>query len=389
MFSPTTKGEYVKRSLLIGAALSLALMLTGSMTAEGATVLPLKKASDFTSLFERKNDWTWSGGDQMTSLKTPSGSIYWSTGDNMRGTQNSETGAYNSGAYMVSNSLLLQEGSSLVPAAFDNSRDPETGHFMPIVPDPATATPQNQHRYWTQGMFWANGSLYVMCQQVKATSEGLGFDLTGVVFAKFHEIYNGKLKPVSMIVTPSTGVNVGKTAAGAQYAADAVVQGGYIYLYGYSHTEDQYIPSFSYVARVPFSRVETPAAWTYWDGAIWNTKMSAAKPIIGSQISSVRFINGMWVVAHKPWNGYGDTVKIETSVNPYGPWTTKASFMSPAGQTPRGKNYITYGPMLHPEFSLTSGKLLVSVDRNGVSFWDDLLQDADLYKPVFTEVDIS
>lgn len=379
----------MNRSRLISAVASLALiLLTGSTAAEGATMSHLSKASDFTAMFERMNNMTWSGGDQMTSLKVPSGAIYWSTGDNMRGTQNLETGAYNPGAYMVSNSILGQDGNDLYGAGFDKPQD-ESGKFLPIVPDPPTATPENQERYWTQGMFWANGHLYVMCQRVRATSEGLGFDLTGVTFAKFHEVYGNKLKPVSMIVTPSTGIPVGKTAAGAQYAADAVVQGGYVYLFGYSHTNDTYAPQASYVARVVTSRVEDPSAWTYWDGSRWNSKMANAKVILQSQISSVRYINGKWVMAHKPWNGYGDTVKIEVSSTPYGPWTTKASFLSPAGKTERGKNYITYGPMLHPEFRLASGKLLVSVDRNGVSFWDDTLQDADLYKPVFTEVSIN
>lgn len=64
-------------------------------------------------------------------------------------------------------------------------------------------------------------------------------------------------------------------------------------------------------------------------------------------------------------------------------------FDSPAGTW--GKNYETYVPVLHPEQVLggaDAGKILVSINWNGVDFWSDVLGNADLYKPRFYAVSL-
>ena len=93
---------------------------------------------------------------------------------------------------------------------------------------------------------------------------------------------------------------------------------------------------------------------------------------------------------HKPWNGYGSAVFVDVSANPQGPFTSTHVFDSPAG-TWEGKNYITYMPMLHPEQTLggtETGKVLVSINWNGVDFWTNVLGNADLYKPRFQAITI-
>jgi hypothetical protein len=122
--------------------------------------------------------------------------------------------------------------------------------------------------------------------------------------------------------------------------------------------------------------------------ALLSTASNSPDSLVGSQVSSVRVIGNKVVMAHKPWNGWGSSVMAEVGNNPWGPFTGKKLFDSPAG-TWEGRNYQTYGPMLHPEQTLDgaeTGKVLVSIDWNGTSFWNDTLQNADLYKPRFHAV---
>ena len=113
--------------------------------------------------------------------------------------------------------------------------------------------------------------------------------------------------------------------------------------------------------------------------------MTAATPILSAQVSSVRLVNGQWLMAYKPWNGWGDTVYVERRATPYADPSATVTVPSPAGVTPGGQSYLTYSPQLHPEQTLTSGKLLLSIAWNGASP-ADLLADADLYKPRFSEI---
>lgn len=362
----------------------LAVLLTLLMGGETAIAASAPVTADgFTSMFASKNDMQWSGSDQMTSLKVGT-RVYWSSGDTILGTQAAD-GAYSPGAKMVGNHLLLQTGSTLANAMANAGQLVNPDGVA--VADPPTHTAANNERYWTQGMFSVNGFLYVLCQRVVNNAAG-GFDLVGVELARYSiNATTGKLTQTGMLVTPATGVHGGVGPALTQWGADAVVSGAYVYIYGYSNAADPYAPQRTYVARVASASVENPSAWRYYDGAIWGTSLPAAQPLVHSQVSSVRLVGTTWVMLHKPWNGYGADVYKETGPNPYGPFTSTKIFSSPSG-TWEGKNYLTYGPMLHPEQALATGKMLVSIDWNGKDFFEDTMGNADLYKPRFMEVTV-
>ncbi|HEX8626903.1 MAG TPA: DUF4185 domain-containing protein [Catenuloplanes sp.] len=361
----------VLASGLTAAALAMTLVVGG--VAQAAPAAPVT-AAGFFDLFQARNDRVWSGGDQVTSLLASNGLTYWSFGDTAIGEEDPATGRYRDGWQMIANTLLVQRGGELAAA----------------VAGQAVADPAAGERYWTQGMFEANGHLYVLCQRVRNTSDGY-FEFRGVELAKFGFNPDGSLTRRGVLRTPSSGKNLGDSAATAQYAADAVVTGGFVYLFGYrnvSQQEDKYAPHRSYVARVPVASVESPASWRFQrDNGTWGAQMHLATPILNAQVSSVRLIGGRWVLAYKHWNGLGDRVDIETRASPFGAGIAPiVSFESAAGVA-EGSNvaYQTYAPQLHPEQRLASGKLLVSVAWNAQDFWQ-LSRDADLYKPRFVEV---
>jgi hypothetical protein len=364
------------------AALLVALVLivvadTGVPVSAGTGVTPqaetsaLMTADDFFALFQGKNDWTWSGADQATSLRAGNGLIYWSFGDTALGIEDPVTGAYEPGWRFVANTILVQRGGELSAAA----------------PAAAVPDPGGGDRYWTQGMFEANGYLYVLCQRVGNTPDGW-FELHGVELAKFAFNSDGTLAFQRMVETPSTGKLKGDSVDTAQYAADAVVSGSYVYIFGYSNVPgDLENPHRSYVARVQLGRVESSTSWRFYSGGQWVTEMGQATSILAAQVSSVRFVGGWWLFAYKPWNGWGDTVYVERRSTPFAAPAATTTIYSPPGTTPGGQQYQTYAPQLHPEQSLASGKLLVSIAWNGQTL-GDVAADADLYKPRFYEISV-
>jgi hypothetical protein len=349
------------------------VLLLGLAAAPGAAhAARPTTAGGFFQLFQAKNDTTWSGGDQVTSVRAPNGLTYWSFGDTVLGQEDPATGAYAPGWTMIANKILVQRADGSLAGATAGR----------AVPDPSA-----DERYWTQGMFVAGGKLYVLCQRVRNVDNW--FELRGVELARFGFNANGTLTLEAVLNTPSTGKFVGDTVDTTQYSSDAVVSGGYVYIFGFRNAPEdtQLRPHRSYVARVPTGSVGTASAWQFYSNGSWSDSMSAATPILEAQISSVRLVNGHWLMAYKPWNGWGDTVYIERRGAPWAAPSATTTVSSPAGVTPGGQRYQTYSPQLHPEQALSSGKLLLSIAWNGETL-SDLAADADLYKPRFYEISV-
>lgn len=378
----------MKQKLVLILALIVGLTMPAVPVSAASTPTT---AEGFTKMFARKNDRTWSGGDGNISYKAPNGKTYWINGDTMRSNGEAPDGSYPAGTIMVGNSILMQQDGKLVNAMSSDGI---------AVPNPASHTPQNNERYWPSGAVYANNHLYVLCQRVINESSGVGFKLIGSELAKYEVAANGLLTFVGMRNLPSTGVEAGRGPLYTQWAGDILSKDGYLYVYGYTlapQTNPQWALHATYLARVPTALVEYPNAWRYYKKSIGQWVSSVAllsratnspDALVESQVGSVRSINNKVVMVHKPWNNWGSAVYAEVGDNPWGPFTTKRLFDSPAG-TWEGKNYETYGPMLHPEQTLSgadAGKILVSINWNGVDFWRDVLGNADLYKPRFHAV---
>jgi hypothetical protein len=380
----------MKQKLLILTALVTAVTFSAA-PASAATPVPTT-ADGFTQMFANKNDQVWSGGDQMTSFKAPNGKVYWISGDTFLSNGEDPDGSYPDGTQMVSNRILMQQGGELVNAMANGGVG---------VPNPATHTPENNERYWPAGTFYANNHLYVLSLRV-ANDPAAGFKIVGSEMAKYKVANNGKLTLVGMRNLPSTNVPGGQGPLYTQWMGDALIKNGYVYVYGQTlapKTEPQYVIHGTYLARVPTALVEVPSAWRYfkkstnqWVTSVAQLSTAGDQPdaLAGSQVSSVRVVNNKFVMVHKPWNNWGSDVYADVGDNPWGPFVSKKIFESPAG-TWEGKNYETYGPVIHDEQTLSgadAGKILVSINWNGVDFWNDTLGNADLYKPRFYAISL-
>jgi hypothetical protein len=367
---------------VLGAALAGGLLASTTAAAADGGAPPdrLGTASSWTDLFQEKNDFTWSGADQATSVPASNGAVYWLYGDTVLGTENAG-GGYDPDLRMVSNTILVQRGTGLTPATASGQA------AIPDVPNPiADAVPLNgdeTDRYWPVAAVEHAGYLNVFAQRVRNTpDDGLGFQLVGADLARFR-ISGDALVFEGLAATPSSGV---PQTDGPQWAGAVLVSAGYAYVYGHKHTATPHNPQSTYLARVPIEELARPDAWAYWDGLAWTPTQSAAQPLFESQPGSVAIINGLWTVLVKPWGGAGADVLAWTAASPQGPFQSRVLFAAPAGTTPEGRSYVTYAPQLHPEQPLASGATLVSLAWAGRSFWADTVHDADLYKPRFYEV---
>lgn len=402
----------MRRKTITVAIATLGLLVAGNTVAmqaafsmrppEPNTFVKPTTAAGFTSAFQNMNTMVWSGGDQNTSFKAPNNKVYWLTGDTILSNGQDADGSYpDKGTTMVSNRILMESGGTLVNAMANGA----TGVPNPITPtrgalaanDPASQAANSKERYWPQGIFYANGYMYVLAQRVIRTdTNSLGFTLIGTELAKYSiSSKTGQLTFLGMKKTPSTGLAQGYGSRNIQWAGDAIVKDGFVYVYGYTLASgNPYVFHYSYVARVSAESIETPSAWRYYKKTTqqWVTSTTSLSTdntrqpdaILASQVSSVRVIGGKVVIAHKPMNLIGKAVYAEIGTNPQGPFTQKFLFDSPAS-TWNGSNYMTYAPMLHPEQTLSgseAGKVLVSINWNGKTL-TDTMKNADLYKPRF------
>ncbi len=318
----------------------------------------------FYDMYQAKNDNTWSGSDQGTSLRASNGVNYWIHADTILGTEAAD-GAYNPGWTMIGNSILRETNGTLQIAT--------SGSLA--VPNPPDGVPGTQDRYWLQGMFEANGFAYGLAQRVKNDGAG-GFSFPGNSFAKFRFESSGQLTFLNMVDSPMTGV------PGSSYRA-SVVSGGFVYVYG---TGGAGSPGGTWVHRCALSQVETPGAWQFWKGGTtWSAGSSGRAKVRDDQVESVHILNGKWVLLFKPYGGA--TAYSNVGNSPTGPFTQNFAFDAPFFTGANGYQVQTYCAQLHPEYHLASGKFLASIAWNSDLF-NAVAKDADLYKLRFFEIDI-
>jgi hypothetical protein len=333
----------------------------------------MSTAAHYAGLFGAKCDWTWGAADGAGSRVGPDGARYWLFGDTIVGYP-SWGGGFMDGRFMVSNTILVQRGAELGPATYGNG--------TAAVPN------SGDHRYWTTDLLFdfviANRySAYVLCQRIHGTVDGFVTD--GAQIAEFLMEVGSDLEFVRMWPTPTT-LDLMETAE-IQWSCGMEPLGDYTYIYGYRQagSEPGYLtPHRTYVARVLTAALTSVDQWQFWDGRSWCSDKAYAAPILDGQLTSVRRIGGAWMLAHKPWNGWGSAVKLLTASRPQGPFTALPDVPSAGGTSPGGRPFVTYNPTLHKGLPLASGKALLAISHNGA--FPDIFAERTLYRPEWLEV---
>ncbi|MPQ98379.1 DUF4185 domain-containing protein [Modestobacter sp. I12A-02628] len=318
----------------------------------------------------------WQAGDIGASARLSDGRLVWVFGDTVR--------AAGVSPRLVANSMLLSSGTCLsqlvaptggpvIPDAFDGSvRWPMSVAVLPPTPDLAA-----------KGV---TDAVVVLCARTRRGGQGGVFDyeFRGTSAAVFTVRAGGtpQLEEVVELTPDSDDVTQ------VNWGAAASVQGDWYYVYGTRLTGDPGVFGRELlVSRVPIAAPADRSRWEFWDGTGWQSDPARAAVVLPaaggvSQTLSVDPVGDEWVAVSKRDGDLGDFVYSWTAPSPVGPWTPRRGIAAPAGYD---TGQLTYAPLAHPEISLQSGQLLVSISRNTTDS-AQLLADPEVGRPVFAEI---
>ena len=173
------------------------------------------------------------------------------------------------------------------------------------------------------------------------------------------------------------------------WGAAATVEGGWVYLYGTAHPDEDLVFGFSLqVARVRPDDILDPGRWRYWDGSRWQKRASAAATLIPadggvSQTLSVFQQDGRWYAVSKRDEFLGSDLVVWSSPGPTGPFVAG----QPVAQIPSDKKTGTlrYMPLAHPDLLPEKGSVVVSYSQNNTDV-SAINDDPFLYRPRFLRI---
>lgn len=334
-------------------------------------------AVGYQRMFDAKNDWTWSGGDQAATVLLPDGRTLWLFADTIQGRE-TRAGGYAAGWRMVHNSFVLQDRGCLRGVT-----GPKDGE---VIPNPTRST-----FYWPQSGVVTGGRLVVFSLRVKRTGTGpLDFLVVGTDAAVFSLPTSRAADPklLRVVPTPASSTPESRPAWGQAVVAD----GAHLYVYGSAKVTGELVFGKAvHLARVPAGELLTPSAWEYWDGAGWSGSAADSRHIVAAEpagwstsFSVARTDDGRFQMLTKENEFLGTDVITGFSEAVTGPFTRSLVARYPTlNTTPK---QVFYTALSHPHLKV-SGGILGHICRNTFSSrLADVGRDADRYKPQFFAV---
>jgi hypothetical protein len=315
----------------------------------------------------------WQAADIGASTRLADGRLVWVFGDTVRRPELQPR--------LVANSMLVSSGTCVSQLV-----TPDHG---PVVPDDRDGTV-----HWPMSVVALPPSaalgqdvdevVLVLCARTRRGAGSLDFQFRGTTAAVFTVGHDG-------VPRLSRTVEVSPDDADRDqinWGAAATVDGNWLYVYGTRSTGEPYVFGRElYVARLPVDDPGDRGTWRFWDGTGWRAESTRAAAVLGavggvSQTLSVDAVDGRWTAVSKRDGDLGDFVYTWSAQSPTGPWVPRRALRAPAGYD---AGRLAYAPLAHPEISLASGALLVSISHNTTDA-AQLLADPELGRPVFVEV---
>jgi hypothetical protein len=242
--------------------------------------------------------------------------------------------------------------------------------------------------YWPTSVTMDGNRLFVFAQRVRATgTTAMDFQVVGTRLAELSYAAGQTPRFLRWHSTPGPQVT---PLQGPQWGASATAADGYTYVYATQQSSEYLVFGRSvYVARVPKGKLATLSAWTYWNGSAWvQSRTSAAKIKEAAGGTSNSFsmskVGNRWIGVTKKDEYLGDKIVVLSSSRPTGPFQ-ETVVATTNTQADLANGDMTYSALGHPELSLTSGKLLITVCRNTTDLarWTSNVNRA---RPYFVEV---
>tara|TARA_B100000029_G_scaffold515618_1_gene623556 strand:- start:1684 stop:2784 length:1101 start_codon:yes stop_codon:yes gene_type:complete len=354
-------------------------------------------AQKWTDLFKRESGWF--GGDGIFSLsktgirskKQPIDTVTFYFSDTFIGEVNDSKPL--PGYKMVHNSYALFDGydESKMVLKFFYKKD-NYGHPLSLFePDPKKN--KDDSFFWLGDGFINkennNNTIYIFAYHVKWTGKNV-FDFTepNVSIIKIEDqpkFLEGKYevlqtpfhikKPKLGYVNLGAGIFVNTKWAGAPQPDEN------IYIYGCLGKDKNLV-----VARVAASKFESFSKWKYWDGAIWQDDRTKIRPItnrVSNELSVTPMTDGKYLLIFQ-LDGLSDKVACRVGESPVGPFGEVTElFVTPESK----QGLFTYNAKAHPVLS-KENRILISYNTISYDFWNDIEQNAHIYRPRFIYLNI-
>ena len=351
----------------------------------------VEAADDWTNLFYRKSGWF--GGDGIFSVPL--------TGiDKVGNISNHETLIFFSDTYigevennkpkpgnvMVNNTCAYFQGNTAHPDSIeffykkDKNGKPQT-FFVP------EKTGGRKQHFWLGDAFVnkaLNNTMYLFAYHIEITGENV-FDFIepNVSLIAMPEGSRPPFEKQRQITTPLhvnlEGLGEGNFGAGIlpnTKWAGAPFPDGYVYVYA-SLGKDKNLVA----ARVRPKHFEDFSKWRYWNGEGWSSDITNLKMIcnaVSNELSVTPLPDGRYALVFQVL-GLSDKVGLRIGDSPVGPFGE----IQEIWRTPEAdEGLFCYNAKAHPNLS-KPGELLISYNTITFDFWNDIQQNAHIYRPRF------
>jgi hypothetical protein len=363
----------VRRLVLFGPLLGLLAACNAKSSASAAapaTGVTAEAWPQADALFRQNPSWL--GADGAFSVDLGGGRVLWLFGDTFIATSDAHV---RSQSTMVRNTIAIQTGT-------DPSQATIAFHWR-ILPG-AVGTPDaffpgpGADWYWPAHGAVVEGRLVVFLSRVASASGGLGFQAAGWTAVRVDDPVADPTSWVpTELVTPSSSL-------GVTFGEAALVQGGYLYVFG---AEDQ--SHAVHLVRWPAAAVAQGdlSAPSWWTPSGWVAQSSLTAP------PAPLFADGATELSVGPdprgagWLevqtlGFGAaTLDIRSAPAFTGPWgPALVAYTPPEDSRP---DILVYAGKAHPE--LTGAALVATYAANSTTF-STLAADTALYYPRFVRL---
>ncbi len=352
---------------------------------------------EWTALFYRKSGWF--GGDGIFSFALSgvdfeqSGerdSTLLTFGDTYIGEV--ENNKPLPGNKMVNNTVAYVIGTDPDPEKifFHYKKDAEGTPQTFFVPNNENSAPE---QYYWGGDGFVNqelgGRLHLFAYHVEMTGPNVfDFVLPNVSLLSIDNPGEPPFENHRQLVTPlhfkNDSIGEGDLGAGVLVNtewAGAPDPDGYVYVYGCIGPNKTLV-----AARARPAEFEDFDTWTFWTGEEWSKSIDDIKGIINgtsNELSVTPLKDGRYLLIYQVF-GISDKVGMNVGLSPVGPfgplneiWTTP-EFDEPPGILP-------YNAKAHPNLS-GPGELLISYNTITEDFWNDIQENAHIYRPRFIKL---
>ena len=271
--------------------------------------------------------------------------ILWTFGDTLMTVIGADGFNYRSstGAWGAPGQLVIDEALDATGAPFQ---------LLPYTSDESTYNlsngPMERYALWPGSVISApDGSgAWIFYQRLMIHPGTLNYQPLDVGMAR--------LAPGSTVATRDTSPLFSSLTPA--YALGAVVDGGFVYLYGCSSVPAQ-LDSLCSVIRASANNAASAVAWQAWDGTGWNVDLTQAATVLhgppGDLSVSFDAYLGQFIAVYS--GIFSNDILQRSAPHPEGPWSAPRRLFT--GLAPSSGN--DYAGKEHPELAKSGGRTLI------------------------------